>query len=322
MDYQDEGYRSKVMELDLSSIEQAAKVHRALGSELRLEILRVGLDGGYNVNELAEMLHIPASTAALNIRVLEDAGLIITEHRPGNRGMAKVCNKLIDTVTIHLVDPNMFPEHNHNYHTYSLAIGSYWECCPFEYCGMLDLHGTIGRTNYPQTFYSLDRQNAQLIWFRYGYLEYRVSTLDLVNQEPDSLRISFEACSEVANYNMDWPSDIYVSVNGIELGIWTCPGDFGDRRGALTPEWWDLGSTQYGQLKVWSVDASGTTLDGKPLSGVTIADLHLNAQDYFTVRIGVHKHAKNVGGINLFGRGFGDHPQEIQVQVGCIYKGL
>ena len=317
---QDESYRSKVMELDLSDIPRAAKVHRALASELRLEIIRIGLDGGHNVNELADMLHIPASTAALNVRVLEDAGLIITEQRPGNRGMAKVCNKLIDAVSINLVDPTLLPERSLNYHTYALPIGSYWDCRPFEYCGMLDLHGTIGRTNYPQTFYSPERLNAQLIWFRYGYLEYRVSTLDLVNMTPDSLRISFEACSEVAYYNMDWPSDIYVSVNGVELGTWTCPGDFGDRRGVMTPEWWDLGSTQYGHLKVWNVDAAGTTLDGAPLSGVSIADLHLDAQDYFTLRIGVHKHARNVGGMNLFGRGFGDHPQDILVQLGSTRK--
>ena len=66
MDRQETGYLNKVMELDLSDIPKAAKIHKALASELRLQILRVGLSGGYCVGEIAEMLHIPASTAALN----------------------------------------------------------------------------------------------------------------------------------------------------------------------------------------------------------------------------------------------------------------
>lgn len=59
MDRQETGYLNKVMELDLSDIPKAAKIHKALASELRLQILRVGLSGGYCVGEIAEMLHIP-----------------------------------------------------------------------------------------------------------------------------------------------------------------------------------------------------------------------------------------------------------------------
>lgn len=320
MDKQAMGYESKIMNLDLSDIPRAAKIHKALASELRLQILRVGLTNHHCVNEIAQMLNIPASTAALNIRVLEDAGLIITEQRPGTRGLSKICNRRIDNVYMTLSDPLCSEQAQVHYTSYSLPIGSYWDCNPCDYCGMLSTTGTIGRINYSQSFFDPGRLNAQLIWFRYGYLEYRVSTLAMVDMTPTSLRISFEACSEVANYNMDWPSDIYVSVNGHELGCWTCPGDFGDRHGTLTPEWWDQGATQYGALKTWTVDETGTALDGAHLSDTKIDDLHLADGDFFTLRIGVHKSAQNVGGINLFGHAFGDHPQDISVQVGYRIK--
>lgn len=322
MDRQETGYLNKVMELDLSDIPKAAKIHKALASELRLQILRVGLSGGYCVGEIAEMLHIPASTAALNVRVLEEAGLIITEQRPGTRGMAKVCNKLIDSVNTELVDPLSVEQVQDQYASYSLPIGSYCDCRPYEYCGMLSETGTIGKINHAQSFFEPERLKAQLIWFRYGYLEYRISTLELMGMDPTSLRISFEACSEVANYNMDWPSDIYVSVNGCELGVWTSPGDLGDRRGLITPQWWNLGATQYGLLKTWLVDEDGTTLDGVPVGRHRIDELHLADRDYFTVRIGIHKSAQNVGGMNLFGRAFGDHPQDIGVQIGYRLHGM
>ena len=121
-------------------------------------------------------------------------------------------------------------------------------------------------------------------------------------------------------YNPDWPSDIYVSINGVELGVWTCPGDFGGRRGLFGPASWPTSSTQFGHLKTWAVSQTGSTLDEAPLSNVTIDQLNLHRGNFFTLRIGVHPDAKNVGGMNLFGAKFGDHPQDILLQLDLIKK--
>jgi predicted transcriptional regulator len=47
----------------------------------------------------------------------------------------------------------------------------------------------------------------------------------------DSLHLSLEICSEAPLHHENWPSDITVWLNGVEIGAWTSPGDFGDVRG-------------------------------------------------------------------------------------------
>ena len=94
--------------------------------------------------------------------------------------------------------------------------------------------------------------------------------------------------------------------------MYTSPGDYGARHGLLTPEWWQTG-TQYGVIKQVEVTEQGTFLDGSFVSPVTIADLNIPEKPVFTFRLCVKENAKNRGGINLFGRKFGDYNQNIIV---------
>ena len=63
-----------------------------------------------------------------------------------------------------------------------------------------------------------------------------------------------ELSSEVPGTSADWPSDITLAVNGVDVGTWTSPGDFGDKRGVYTPDWWKLKGSQYGKLKNWRIN--------------------------------------------------------------------
>ena len=110
-----------------------------------------------------------------------------------------------------------------------------------------------------------------------------------------------EVCSEAPLHNEHWPSDIVVSINGVEFGVWTSPGDFGDQRGAFTPQWWSTANTQFGLMKVWQVTQTGSFIDGVRLSDVTLSDLDVTAHDFLSVRVAVPADATNVGGINIFG---------------------
>src|SRR5690606_32974788 len=66
------------------------EILKALASDKRLDILRYL--GGHiaSVNEIAEKLDMPASTATMHINLLEKAGLIQTELKPASRGLKKL----------------------------------------------------------------------------------------------------------------------------------------------------------------------------------------------------------------------------------------
>ena len=62
--------------LDFDKKKELCSLGKALSSEVRIEILKLLEQQSLNVNEIAEKLEIPASSAAMNVRVLEEAGLI------------------------------------------------------------------------------------------------------------------------------------------------------------------------------------------------------------------------------------------------------
>jgi predicted transcriptional regulator len=56
-------------------------------------------------------------------------------------------------------------------------------------------------------------------------------------------------------------------------------------------------------------------VDGVKISGVTLADLDLPNHHSVKVRIGVKEEAEHLGGINIFGRGFGNYGQDILLRL-------
>ena len=129
------------------------------------------------------------------------------------------------------------------------------------------------------------------------------------------MKLSLEICSEAAPSAGDWRSDIFLEINGQRVGVWTSPADFSDKRGNLNPAWWPDWNSQYGLLKVWHVGLAGSDIDGSAISNLSIRDLDLPARPYIAVRIGIDDSAPNRGGLNIFGRGFGNHPQDIILQI-------
>jgi predicted transcriptional regulator len=74
-------------------------------------------------------------------------------------------------------------------------------------------------------------------------------------------------------------------------------------------------ATQYGLLKTWKMDHDRTTLDMQKVSEVTIDQLGLLQKPNLRLRIGVKQDAVHKGGVNLFGRHFGDYDQEIVMKI-------
>jgi len=305
---------SKHIQLSLSEIDRLCPVAKALSSPIRAKMLALLYTRSMNVNELAEALSLPVSTAALNVRQLEDAGLISCEIQPGIRGAMKLCSRRIDSVSMRLTPDN---HDGLSALTQQLPIGSYSIADGITPdCGLVSDHAWIGDSNLPWAFYHPDRFKAQMLWFRSGELEYRFSLGEINPMQVSWLEFSMEISSNAPMYREDFKSDIGVAVNGCPLGVWTSPGDYGRRRGRLNPSWWSDTSSQFGLLKTWRIDHSGSFLDGQPLSGVTLSDLHLHSLGYISLRVGVSPDAAHVGGLNLFGDKFGDYAQGIIMRVG------
>ena len=95
------------------------------------------------------------------------------------------------------------------------------------------------------------------------------------------------------------------------IGTWTSPGDYGDQRGVYTPDWWKLEGSQYGKLKTWRIAKSGTFIDGVRCSDVNTADVDLPNHSSIRLRIGIDEKAEHPGGLNIFGKGFGNYSHDI-----------
>ena len=292
--------------------DQLDAVLKALASEPRRRILALLGDALHNVSEIAEALALPVSTANMHVGVLERAGLLITDHRPAARGSQKVCTRAFDTVTVRMPTPR--PEQGSMIEL-AVPIGSYVDCQASPSCGLAGAEGIIGLFDDPASFYDPDRTDAQLLWFHHGHVEYRVAHRLPPTAALQSVHVSAEVCSEAPLHHDDWPSDITLWLNGIEVGSWTSPADFGGQRGTLTPGWWENHNSQYGLLKVWQVNAQGSWVDGIRVSDVRLTALRIPDRPYLTVRLGVKPRARHVGGLNLFGRRFGNYPQDLVVRL-------
>ena len=288
------------------------RVLKALDSTNRIRILRFLSDRVASVNDIALALELPTSTAALHVETLEEAGLIRSEFEPASRGLRKICARMFDRIVLDL--PTHIPPREQAIEL-TMPIGAFVDCAAIPTCGLIGSNGIIGMLDDPASFYEPERADAQLLWFRQGFVEYRFPNRLPAGAQPEALRLSMELCSEAPLYKLDWPSDITVWINGFEIGTWTSPGDFGGEPGRLTPDWWATRGTQYGLLKMWHVNERETEVDGMRLSGTSIADLKLTARPFISVRIGVKPDATHVGGLNLFGSNFGNYPQDLVLRI-------
>lgn len=290
--------------------DQIVKIGKALSSPIRLNILNLLKNTPLSLQEIAGILSIPVSSTALHIKILENAKLIVTETQPGLHGSMRVC--ICSMQTFHLETFDADADLADNTLTLEMPVGNYYQCEVEPTCGLADENGVLDAYDSVRSFYSPLRANAQLIWFQQGFVEYRFP--NIANPLLNLHEISFcmELCSEAPGYLEEWPSDITVSINGHETVTYCSPGDFGARRGKLTPPAWPNGRTQYGVLKTFSVRDNGSYLDGRLVSpGPTLKDLNIHDLPYISLMIEIKKDAKHIGGINLFGEKYGDFPQGI-----------
>lgn len=300
--------------MKLCSIEDSLTLFKALGSPVRVKLLRLIQEKeGLNIKQIAQSLHQPVTTLSPHIMLLHEAGLIYFQDEALTHGTQKCCYpvKELDQILIHLT----LSETAQQIYSTELAIGQFSDFSVTPTCGMATSVSFVGQLDQPRYFAHPSRYQARIVWFTTGYLEYILPNFIPEHSSIEELTISFEISSEAPRFNDIWPSDITFFLNGIDLGTWTSPGDYGDRKGIHNPNWWFPFLNQYGLLKTLRITPEGTFLDTEKLSDVSTRQLALTDQSVMKFRFSVLPDAVHPGGCTLFGAGFGDHDQHIRVSI-------
>ena len=104
-----------------------------------------------------------------------------------------------------------------------------------------------------------------------------------------------------SRYLENWPSDITISINGVETAVYCSPGDYGARRGKLTPPAWPNGNTQYGMLKTFSVKENGSYMDGRLVhAGISLRDIAIESRPYISLKIEIKETMPSISGNQHF----------------------
>ncbi|WP_426348544.1 ArsR/SmtB family transcription factor [Alloiococcus sp. CFN-8] len=294
--------------------EKIVKIGKALSVPARIQILNILRYKPLSLQEISSILDIPISSIASHIKYLEDAKLVVTESQPGVRGSMRVC--ITSLQTFHLDASAPLSQEIAKPITVDMPVGSYYKCKVEPTCGLAGIQGPLDSYDSPLSFYSPKRMEAQLLWFHKGYIEYRFPNLSNSLLDLHEISFTMELCSEAPGYSEEWPSDISISINNQYIGTYRSPGDFGSRRGKLTPESWEIGKTQYGLLKTFSVRKDGSFIDGiRTEINTAIKDLDIQSSPYISLLIEIKSDAECIGGINLFGEKYGDYPQGITMSI-------
>lgn len=292
--------------MNISIFDDCLPLFKALSCETRLDIVKLVLEQPMNQRELSEKLNISPAIVSGHVKQLVAAGILFTDQGKGIRGRQQVCYTTETSINISLREYSTDKSSK-----YAMPVGMYSKHKVVPSCGIASVKQLIGALDDPLTYLDPARSEAELLWFTKGYVEYVVPN-KIQNRSVKKLSISAELGSEHPGSNPDWPSDISFYVNGVKIAEWTCPGNYGDRRGKFTPVWWPVHFSQYGILKSITTDSTGTYVDEEKVSSVTIDDLNINSNRFY-VRFSVEQEAKNAGGLTIYGKGFGDYDQDILV---------
>lgn len=286
---------------------------RALASEDRIKILRLILSTPLNVYEIAQRLNIPFSTALNHIGVLEDAGIITVETVQGQKRHVKMCQRKLHRIAFYFSQQKQNVNDNETF-TIEMPVGHFTEAEVKAPCGLYicenDNPGRMVAIDRPYALFTTERFDAQLLWFSSGFVSYNFVN-NCHKRSCSKLELSMELCSEITYHRNDWPSDIFIKINGEYALTILSPGDFGGRRGKYSPENVYINATQFGLLYKIRIDESGTYLNNTLVSNKTIDDFAIPTHPYVKLTVGVDENALHCGGLNLFGKNFGDYNQSI-----------
>lgn len=295
---------------ELSAHESVA-LFRALGSSTRARIIELLAERELNIGELSLALGLTQPSVTKHIQILEEAGIVVSDYIAAPQGTQKRCRCVFERLLVDLAPKVPVLD---GFAETEVPVGMYTDVDVRPTCGLATKEKFIGLVDAPVSFFLPERSQAEILWSAGGWVQYAFPNTIPVNCHIKSIELVMELGSEAPGYNNQYPSDITVWVNEVEVGTWTSPGDFGGSRGQLNPSWYPDNMNQWGVLKTWLVDGEGAYIDGFQISDVKIDSLNILPWAPTKVRIGVKPDAKNQGGFTLYGRSFGNY------QLGLIFR--
>lgn len=291
-------------------------------SSTRIKMIELLKNTPMNIKGLSQALDIKPPIVTRHIQMLEEAGIVRCELVPGKRGQQKLCFLQLEKMVLNFkptsesLTKKEIVQTGKNYEVF-VPVGMYSSYDVKPSCGLASQSNMLGMCDDPRYFADPIHVDASVVWFSSGYVDYRIPNYMIYNDQLASIEIAMEICSETpCSSSQMLPSDIVFSINGKEIGVWTYPGRFGNGGGVFTPNWWHK-DIHHGIMKHVRITELGSFIDGVQISEMTIHDLELAYDKEIILRVSCSSNAKNCGGVTIFGKGFGNYNQDIQVILHC-----
>lgn len=296
----------------IRSLRDGLPLFRTLNSEIRISIMELLYqEGPMRMSAIAQRLDITAGALTPHVKALADCGLLTFEMVSGKHGVQKLCIPTEENIIIETTQQ----QRAFNIYETEIGVGQFTGFDIAPTCGICTPEKVIGALDNPSFFASPERFDADVLWFSHGYVEYMLPCFLQPHQELVEMQLSMEISSEAPGYSENWPSDIYFSLNGVSLGYWTSPGDYGRVQGIYNPDWWSREWNQHGLYAMLCINKKGTYMNGVRIGDATLGQLNIQPGKAMLFRIASPEDAENCGGVTLFGHSFGNYPQDIRMRM-------
>ncbi len=89
--------------LHVDEEEHLIKVAKALSSKTRIQILKMTAEKDIDVSRIAAILNQTEANISAQIKILEEAKLLVSRYEPGMHGVRKICSTKVETINIKLL---------------------------------------------------------------------------------------------------------------------------------------------------------------------------------------------------------------------------
>lgn len=318
--------------LIISKLSEFEPIAQALSNTNRLKILTLLRDGEHKISDISKKLNMPMPTTTVNIQKLEESGIIECTLKSGKHGKQKICYLRYSELRVNFLDqkeekaeplnlleqsvikqkqsiatPKLFEK------KLQIPIGSYSFYNVNPPWGVATVEKIVNDDSIQRIFSSESKEDFQVIWFNDGSLTYNIST-GLENCKIESIKISFEACSEHVFFNKNWPTDISILINNQTIATYTTSEAHLTDNRFRNPDWWPEEKPQYGEYISFELDESGTYTGGQKHGSFRLSDIADISSD-FSLTISAENDLQNPRGIMIFGESFGEYQQDIEVLI-------